>query len=108
MSKVKNLYGLSVGIPEPKTTTKLDFDGIYRLIEQHYKQGGKGREYNQITTYTNAIHSEVFKKNKPKDDILIKYSYVRLEWVKAALKYKEGKDLKDEQGGLVFIGSKKT
>ncbi len=104
VTKVKEytkLVGLKIGIPEPKQTININSAiEITKLLREKYKIGTTGKEYNLLTKYNNAIIRAIF--NDAEYPILIKFPYVRKEWVKAAVHFmKKGKVVEHNEGILI-------
>lgn len=101
---IKAIYGLKLDIPEPKSTKNLTEDSIYNIIDERYKHGARGKEYNLITIYTNLIFDQIFDGRSTKDNIDIRYPYVRKEWISAVLRYKTNKKTEITNVGVIYKG----
>lgn len=106
-NKTTKIIGLKVNIPEPKETIYIDSSvQLIKLLEERYRVGKTGKEYNLVTKYTNAIIKAIFKPSgngkKINYPILIKFPYVRHQWIKAAVQYKQYGKVEENNGEILI------
>lgn len=99
------IIGIKAGMQEPKQTIDLGYDEIFDLLGEKYKMGKTGKEYNLITKYTNSIINAVHNyktdelMHKP---VIIKFSHIRLEWIKAAFHFTKNGIVKKNGSGVII------
>ena len=97
------LIMIKTGMLEPKQTVGMGYEEIFKLLKEKYRMGRTGKEYNLITKYTNSIIKTIFYEGI-KFPILIKFSYIRKEWIKAAIHYTNKGKVREEKQGLIIEG----
>lgn len=85
-TEVTILVGVDAGMQEPKQTMNLGYDEILKLLEDKYRMGKTGKEYNLVTKYTNSIVNAVVEGDVTYP-IFLKFFRIRPEWVKAAFHF---------------------
>lgn len=96
--------GYKVNMPEPRQTLNMSYSQIMDVLEKMFKKGSSGKEYNLVTKYAIAITKSIFGDSDPIYPVLIDFSNVRKEWIKASIHFQKKGIVEDKGifGGLII------